>query len=237
MYTQEMMPNIRTHDEPSSIRGQFSCVVFDLDGLLVDTEPIFAEAARRLLASRGLELSIESLQPMIGSPARQALRSFREYYGLADSVESLMEESSQLFYSVIGESPPALLPGVLELLDVLEANATPKAIATSSRFTHLERMLGPHKLLSRFGFSLTADDVRLGKPDPEIYRKAASRFDCPTNEMLVFEDSTNGLRAAKAAGASCVVVPHALVPMEALTEADLIVPSLASLRLRQYLGF
>jgi HAD superfamily hydrolase (TIGR01509 family) len=127
------------------------------------------------------------------------------------------------------------MPGLIDLLDWLEARGLPRAIATSSTASYVERVLAPHRLLSRFGFVLTADDVTQGKPAPEIYQKAASRFGHAANSMLVLEDSVNGLRAAKAAGARCVVVPHALVPREQLEGADAILASLAARELREWL--
>jgi HAD superfamily hydrolase (TIGR01509 family) len=203
-------------------------VVFDLDGLLIDTEPIFRECARRLLARRGLEPSIAVLEAMMGQPGPQALEILREHHALAESVTELAAECSQLFYDVLGQDPAPLMPGALELLDRLEQKGIPKAMATSSRGQYVRRILEPHQILHRFAFVLSAEDVSLGKPAPEIYLKAAARFGHEPAEMLVLEDSPNGLRAAKAAGARCVVAPHDLAPRQALASADAIVDSLAS---------
>jgi beta-phosphoglucomutase-like phosphatase (HAD superfamily) len=112
----------------------------------------------------------------------------------------------------------------------------PKAIATSASAAYAERVLRPHGLWSRFGFVLTANDVVRGKPDPEIYAKAIRRFGVLPQEVVVLEDSVNGLRAAKAAGARCVVVPHALVPVEELAAADAVVGSLDAPELLYLLG-
>jgi HAD superfamily hydrolase (TIGR01509 family) len=212
-------------------------VVFDLDGLMIDSEPIFAEAARRVLARRGLQIVPEILQKMLGMPGRQALPIFRDHYKLSESVEELATECRGHFYDVLGSSPPPLLPGVLELLERLEQAGTPKAIATSSRRVYVDRVLTPHRLLDRFSFILTSDDVEFGKPHPEIYRKAVARFGHDASEVLVLEDSPNGLRAAKGAGARCIVVPHALVPRADIVDADAILESLAEPRLLQILGF
>jgi HAD superfamily hydrolase (TIGR01509 family) len=217
---------------PWSIRS----VVFDLDGLMIDTEPIFEESARRLLARRERTLLPQVLQAMMGTPARDALKLFGEAHGLCETVEELRVESSHLFAEVLGEEAVPLMPGVLDLLDRLERKGIPKAIATSSSRRYVQRILTPHKLLERFAFVLTCDDVTCGKPAPEIYEKAAAQFGHAATEMLVLEDSPNGLRAAKAAGARCVAVPHALVPVDALTSADAVLPSLAAPELLALLG-
>jgi HAD superfamily hydrolase (TIGR01509 family) len=211
------------------------CVVFDLDGLMIDTEPIFEESARRLLARRQCTLLPDVLKAMMGTPARDALKLFAEAHGLRETVEELRIESSRLFAEVLGENPVPLMPGVLELLERLERKGIPKAIATSSSRRYVERILPPHNLLHRFAFVLTCDDVTRGKPAPEIYKKAAAKFGHPAGEMLVLEDSPNGLRAAKAAGARCVVVPHPLVPLDELAEADAVMPSLMAPELLELL--
>jgi HAD superfamily hydrolase (TIGR01509 family) len=211
-------------------------VVFDLDGLLVDTEPVFAETARRLLAKRAKTLVPSVLQAMMGAPARDALQLFRDHHQLEESVETLSQESSRLFYEVLGERPAPLMAGVLGLLDRLEQKRIPKAIATSSSRRYLDYILSPHGLFDRFAFSLTCDDVVEGKPAPEIYEKSAAHFNHPAREMLVLEDSPNGLRAARSAGAKCIVVPHDAVPMDQLEGADAIVSSLADPVLFQILG-
>jgi HAD superfamily hydrolase (TIGR01509 family) len=211
-------------------------VVFDLDGLLVDTERIFEEAARRLLARRNLTLKRDVLQAMIGIPSRAGIPLFRDGHQLAESVEELTAETTDLFFEVLGAAPAPLLPGALELLDRLEQRGLPRAIATSSSAGYVGKVLGPHGLLSRFAFVLTCDDVRHGKPHPEIYEKAATRFGHTAAEMVVLEDSVNGLRAAKSAGAKCVVVPHELVDVGRLNGADAIVASLAAPEVFSLLG-
>ena len=97
-------------------------------------------------------------------------------------------------------------------------------------------MVRPLGFLRHFAFILTAEDVKQGKPFPEMFEKAAARCGHPPAEMVVFEDSPNGLRSAKAAGARCIVVPHPLVAHERLAGADAVLASLEDPRLAQLLG-
>jgi HAD superfamily hydrolase (TIGR01509 family) len=214
----------------------YRSVIFDLDGLILDTEPIFQEATSRLLERRGQRADVKVLQKMMGMPGRQALEVLRIHHELAEDISQLAIECSRLFYEVLGDENAALMPGAITLLDRLEQRNIPHALATSSSSRYVRRILEPHRILPRFAFFLCADDVENGKPAPEIYQKAAVRMGHATGEMVVLEDSPNGLRAAKAAGARCIVVPHDLVPREDLAQADAVVPSLASKELYDLLG-
>jgi HAD superfamily hydrolase (TIGR01509 family) len=211
-------------------------VVFDLDGLLVDTEPIFTEVAHQVLGRRGHTLMPDIVQGMLGSPARQALQLFREYYQLTETIEELTVECLTRFYDILGARPAPLLPGVFDLLERLARKGVPRAIATSSGAAYVERVLGPHGVLDRFAFVLTCEDVTLGKPFPEVYEKAAARFGHAPEQMLVLEDSPNGLRAAKAAGARCILVPQDPVEPAVLELADGVLSSLTDPRLVEWLG-
>src|SRR5262245_16740381 len=124
-----------------SIPWSYRAVVFDLDGILVDTEPISEEAARRQLSRRGLVWEPSVAQAMMGTPARQAFEFFRRHYCLTEPIADLMDESSELFYAVLGEEPAALMPGVHAFLERLELKGVPKAIATSSSGAYVERVL------------------------------------------------------------------------------------------------
>jgi len=214
----------------------YRSVAFDLDGLLIDTEPIFAEAARRLVVRRGKTFDPEVLNHMMGTPARQAVPVLRDRHGLTESVDDLIVEGRELFLEVLGAHPVRLLPGAIELLDRLRAKRVPLALATSSTARYVAQVAAPLGILPRFAFVLTADDVKQGKPFPEMYEKAAAILGHEPAAMVVFEDSPNGLRAAKAAGARCVVVPHPLVPADRLADADAVLTSLEEPRLRDLLG-
>jgi HAD superfamily hydrolase (TIGR01509 family) len=221
---------------PPELPWTYRSVAFDLDGILVDTEPLFERAVIDMLARRGRELTAEAAHFMLGTTTRRAFVFVREHYGLDESVDELIAESVALLFALMEREPAPLMAGVGLLLERLEARGIPRGVATSSDREHVRRVLGPHGLLDRFGFILTCEDITDGKPHPEIYQKAARRFGHGPEAMVVLEDSPNGLRAAKAAGARCVVVPHARSPLHDLALADAIVPSLASPELHALLG-
>lgn len=186
-----------------SIRG----VVFDLDGLMFNTEEVFHHAGNELLQRRGHVLTRELLSRMMGRRPKESFALLITELKLSETVEDLLAESDELFHAML-ETELAPMPGVFELLGELESRGLPKGVATSSPRPYLERVLNRFDLLSRFSFTLTAEDVTHGKPHPEIYQTAAERLQMAPDELIVFEDSETGSKAAAAAGAYVVAVPH-----------------------------
>ena len=198
---------------------------FDLDGLIFDTEAVFFRAARDYLADRGKEFTSEMMSVMIGRRAEEAGPALKRLAGLSEPPEVFMAELRALFFDRLdAEVQP--LPGVAALLDHLDRREIPAGVATSSRRAYAERLLKNHNLIHRFVFILGAEDVSKGKPDPEIYLTAASRFAIEPRALVVFEDSPAGLSAARASGAYAVGVPHEHSPLDRLHDAHLIVPRL-----------
>lgn len=181
-------------------------VVFDLDGLLFNTEELYQRVGTELLRRRGKQFDKPLLDAMMGRPNRVSFQIMIEWHGLEDSVQELATESAEIFGPILDQHL-ALMPGAADLLDALELHQLPKAIATSSGRAFVERVLGSFGLERRFAFILTAEDIVDGKPHPEIYLKAASRLEVDPEVMLVLEDSQNGCRAAVAAGAVAIAVP------------------------------
>ena len=200
-------------------------VVFDLDGLMFDTEALFFRVASDMLAARGKVFTAEIMRAMIGRRSVEAGEAFRTMAGLDEPLEDLMTEVRARFFAEVDIAVHPT-PGLIALLAHLGARSIPLAVATSSHRAYAERLLSEHGLADRFDFVLASEDVTLGKPDPEIYRKAVERFGLPADSVLVLEDSPAGLAAAKGAGAFAVGVPHDHSPAEGLHAADLIVPRL-----------
>jgi HAD superfamily hydrolase (TIGR01509 family) len=200
-------------------------VVFDLDGLMFDTEALYHKVASALLAARGKEFTPEMMRTMLGRRAADVTSVLREMAGLEESVEEILAETRSRFYALM-DTEVRPTPGLEMLLERLRTLGLPLAVATSSRRTYAERLLGAHGLLDRFQFLLTSEDVTRGKPDPEIYLSAAERFGVAPFAMAVLEDSPPGIAAARAAGAFAIAVPHEHSPASGLSEANLIVSRL-----------
>jgi HAD superfamily hydrolase (TIGR01509 family) len=202
-----------------------SAVVFDLDGLMFDTEALFFRVSSDVLASRGKSFTAEIMQAMIGRRSAEVGHLLKTLAGLDEPVEVLLGEIRERFRAQVDHAVHPT-PGLFVLLEHLGRRAIPLAVATSSSRGYAVQLLSGHGLANRFAFVLASEDVTRGKPDPEIYRRAADRFGIPPGAMLVLEDSPAGLAAAKSAGAVAVGVPHDHSPAAWLTGADLVIPRL-----------
>ena len=146
---------------PKPLRLQ--AVVFDLDGLMFNTEMLYQQVGGELLRRRGKLFEADLLDQIMGRRTHVALQMMIDWHGLNDTVETLTAESAQIF-SVIFDTQLAQMPGLSELLDALEKAGLRKAIATSSVRAFTERVLGQFDMARRFEFILTAEDVSEGKP-------------------------------------------------------------------------
>jgi HAD superfamily hydrolase (TIGR01509 family) len=209
-------------------------VVFDLDGLMFNTEDLYQDVGTAMLRRRGKAFDAELLDGMMGRPANAALQLMIDYHQLDCTVGELTVETDTLFAGLL-EDRLEQMPGLADLLNALERVDIPKAIATSSGPSFVRRVLDHFSLAPRFQFILTCDDIREGKPHPEIYLLAASRLGCRPQEMLVLEDSQNGCRSAVTAGAIVVAVPGGHSLRHDFSGAALVATSLADPRIYELL--
>jgi len=205
--------------------ASIEAVVFDLDGLMFNTEALFFKVSCEVLEARGSWFTPEMMAAMIGRRAVEAGHVLKTMSGLDEPADVLLAAVRDRFHAVV-DAEIATTPGLLVLLDHLKRRGLPAAVATSSRRGYAERLLTNHGIRDRFRFILGSEDVERGKPDPEIYLKAAARHGKAPGSVLVLEDSRAGVAAAHAAGAFVVGVPHEHSPAEGLALADLIVPQL-----------
>ena len=182
-------------------------VVFDFDGLMLNTEDVFELVGQQLMTRRGLEMTDEIRRGMLGRRAAEAFAVMKSLTGISDRIEDLILETAVLFEAVARDRL-AVMPGLPDILQIVEELQLPRAVATSSPRAYMTPLLQRFNLLHLFPLTLTAEDVIHGKPHPEVYLKAARLLQVNPSEMLVLEDSETGTRAAAAAGAFVVSVPN-----------------------------
>lgn len=210
-------------------------LVFDFDGLILETEIPVLESWRKVYADHGAELPMDTWMETIGT----ADHDFDPFEHLQELVGRPLErepiQAARILHRDTILHAQETLPGVRDYLAEAGGLGLKLAVASSSRrrwvVSHLER-LGIHE---HWDAVLTADDVTRTKPDPELYLAAVAALDVAPAEAVAFEDSQNGVSAAKDAGLWCVAVPGALTLEMDFSRADLVVKSLSEVSLARVL--
>jgi len=204
-----------------------SYIIFDMDGLLLDTEPFYTEAHSMLAARYGKVFDWTVKSKMIGLPSQSSARTMIDALKLPLSVEQYLEMRAPMLEKLFPKAEP--MPGAVELTKRFHGMSIPLAVATSSTRHHYDLKTSRHaEWFSIFRFVITGDDpsIKRGKPNPDIFLHAARMFQAPPETCLVFEDSPSGIEAARAAGMYAVAVPDPHMPDSDYQQAHLIIRSL-----------
>jgi HAD superfamily hydrolase (TIGR01509 family) len=202
--------------------------VFDLDGVIVLSEPLGLRAWRKWLAPYGKTLSEAAYDNLIGLEARAAAEWVIQHTGVQASVEQALRDRPGLLASVVdGSLQPR--PGIFELLEALQARSLPLGVASNSFGEYVRRVLAVMGLPPAFACVCTREDARRGKPAPDLYLAAVGCLGLPAGECVAVEDSPTGLQAAVAAGMHAVAVPNERLRAEDFSEAEARFASLGEL--------
>ncbi|MFO1081515.1 MAG: HAD family phosphatase [Reyranellaceae bacterium] len=185
--------------------------LFDMDGLLLDTEALYIRAMQAAAGSLGRDMPLALCHAMVGVPAYECNQLIEDHYGEGFSIAEFRQHFSVHIRGLMDSGIP-VKPGAIELLDFLAARGLPLAVATSAERKTAEHHLSKAGLLARFQAIATRNDVERAKPHPDIYLEAARRLGVAPERCLAFEDSDIGLSAAHAAGTMAFMVPDFLEP-------------------------
>lgn len=205
-------------------------VLFDMDGLLLDTESLYTEATQRVTQRYGKDYTWEIKAAVMGTPGSEAMRVIIDRLQLPLTVEQLEAELHQMHAELFPTAQ--LMPGAERLVSHLHRCGVPIAVATSSKRDSFVLKTSCHKeLFAKFHHIVCGGDdaeVSKGKPHPDIFLVAAGKFENapPPEKVLVFEDSPNGVLAAVAAGMQVVMVPDPRVDEDSRKSATLCLTSL-----------
>jgi HAD superfamily hydrolase (TIGR01509 family) len=206
-------------------------VVFDMDGLLLDTESLAMRGLAQAAAARGIDAPEEFRHAMIGVPADHCRLLVMDRFGADFPVDEFLTEASRWMSELIEVGALQVKPGVLELLSDLDRIGMPKAVATSSSRAKASHHLRSVGLLERFDAIVTRSDVESGKPRPDLFLRAAQLLGRRPGRCLALEDSYNGIRAAYAAGMPVIMVPDLLPPTAEMRDRCLMIaPDLHAVR-------
>lgn len=223
------MPASTAHALRLSVRPR--AVIFDMDGLILDTEALGDRTWSRASQTTGIPFDLALLPAMIGRNVRDTRAFLLAHYGDAYPVDRLTDACALAFDDLVAEHGIAIKPGVHELLDWLDVQGIARWVATSTRRERALRQLTELDLMRRFAGLVGGNEVAHGKPAPDIFVEAARRLRVPHDACVVLEDSEPGVRAAIAAGIAPIMVPDLHPPSSALCAFDpLVLPSLHDVR-------
>ena len=185
-------------------------VIFDMDGLIVDNEPLYRDAKMAVARALGHDMPLELYLTSIGLPGESARALFSERFGKGFDFDDLWQATLIRYYE-LAPLQFLLKAGVIELLDVLDDLRLPRAICTSARHQDVRHQLSPHGLLDRFEAVVANGDCARDKPYPDPFLKAAELLGVEPASCVALEDSYNGIRAASDAGMMTIMVPDLLV--------------------------
>ena len=203
-------------------------VVFDLDGVLIDSEQVWDEVREELARERGGRWSEHAQREMMGMSSREWSRYMHEVIGVPEGPEAINREVVERMLDRYGGGPP-WLPGAVEAVTRL-SKLWDLGLASSSNREVIDAVLGAGGIAGLFEATISSEEVARGKPAPDVYLEVARRLGVEPAECAAVEDSRNGIRSAKAAGMRCIAVPNVHYPPgDAVAEADAVVASIGEL--------
>ncbi|HME89225.1 MAG TPA: HAD family phosphatase [Chthoniobacterales bacterium] len=209
---------------------RFRAVIFDLDGVLADSEPWWNEIDAKLLAEHGIDYHGEYHENVLGVSYRLAVEFYKKAFGLGVGADELMrrrgEIATEFFANRVG-----LFPSAKPTLENLRQMNLRLAVATSSVSASARPLLDRHQLTSFFDVIVTGNEIERGKPDPDIYLRAAEKLGVDADACLVIEDSLSGIAAAKAAKMRVAAIPDRrfVDPRDYEKEADYLLRDLSKI--------
>lgn len=209
-------------------------VIFDMDGVLIDSEVVYRQAFMYAAGLFGLPEQVmeEASKRSTGVTSALERQIMAEAFGHFPQYDpdKLFRVTGDYFKNAVEEGKIELKPGAMQILRALKDRNVPLGLASSSPGELIRQLLGRHGVLQYFDAIVSGDAVKRGKPDPEIFIRCAAGLGIPEaeyGETFVIEDSYNGVRAAYAAGMRAVMVPDLLPPTQEMYEKAVVLPTLA----------
>lgn len=204
-------------------------IIFDMDGVLVDSEPVHYQANRQLMENMGYKISYEYYKQFIGSTCTRMWQTIIKDYKLDKTVEWLLIESDKICGEIIRENGYPAVDGAVKLVKELKETGYILAVASSSKPERIEKNVTSLGIKECFDKLVSGERVANPKPAPDVFLKAATKIGVLPEECVVIEDSDNGVKAAKAAGMVCVGYANPGSGEQSLSAADYIVESLENI--------
>ncbi len=199
-------------------------VIFDMDGVIVDTEPVHRYAYKQHFKELNIEISDHLYATFTGNSTKNIYEKLKLQFDLTDDVEQMVTAKRDFFYEAFDKKEDLfLLDGVLDLIQNLHKNGIQLVLASSSAKVTIERIFKRFDLHQYFSHIVSGEDFPKSKPDPAIFVHAAFLSNTKVENCIVIEDSTNGIKAAKSAGIFCIGYDSPNSKLQDYSLADLII--------------
>jgi HAD superfamily hydrolase (TIGR01509 family) len=196
-----------------------------MDGVIIDSEPIWEKTEKILLARRDLEYDPTYRDKIVGLNQKDSGKLLKETFNLPETIQELLAERIGILLTLF-EKELELVPGLLIILKELKESGFLLALASSSPIRVINFVLDKFSLHEFFSVVVSGEFIELGKPAPDIYLYTVEKLGVQPNECVVIEDSVNGVKSAKSAGMTCIAIPDKRLNQKVFQIADLVVDSI-----------
>lgn len=207
-------------------------VIFDMDGTVVDTTALEYEAWKRMLDEVNVVFPYEDYIQALGAKGSEIIKA--RYKADKSKIETMLHKKEVYFKELVSKKGLQLMPDIEKILEEVKGLNLKMALATGASHAKVDFVMQQFNIGHYFQVFVTADDVKKGKPDPEIFLKAAEKLGVPPQECVVMEDASNGVEAARNAGMACIAITSTRGKNQ-LQEADLTVDSYKQLSIKEFL--
>lgn len=204
-------------------------IIFDMDGVLLDSEPMHQEIIYETFQLEGIPFDKAYIQTLTGMSAFPMWEKVKRDAQRSESVEELIKFHRDYFFKRLPEVKVPLVPHVKDVLEKFKNEGKHLSLASSSGHKLIDIFTQQTNIAHYFEVIMSGDDVKYSKPNPEIFLKVAQWYGLPATQFTVIEDSTNGVKAAKSAGMQCVGFQNPLSGGQDLSQADLLIHSMQEL--------
>ncbi|MFC2354028.1 MAG: HAD family hydrolase [Capnocytophaga ochracea] len=204
-------------------------IIFDMDGVLLDSEPMHQEIIYETFQLKGIPFDKAYIQTLTGMSAFLMWEKVKRDAQRTESVEELMQFHRDYFFKRLPEMKVPLVPHVKEVLEKFKNEGKHLSLASSSARKLIDIFTQQTNIAHYFEVMMSGDDVQYSKPNPEIFLKVTQWYDLPATQFTVIEDSTNGVKAAKSANMRCIGFDNPLSGGQDLSQADSVIHSMQEL--------
>lgn len=205
---------------------EFKAVIFDMDGVIIDSEPLHHEVNKKIFNKLGINVSDEEYQSFIGTSNTYMWTILKEKHGLTESIDELNQLQLTENIDYLNNHQENPIPGILALLNLFKEYGLKIALASSSPIEYIKKVLENLGLEAYFDITISGESFERGKPYPDIFLHTAKVLGVNPEECVVIEDSQNGVKAARNAGMKIVGYQNVNSGNQDLSEADMVVNSL-----------